>query len=190
MPRSLLFPIIASILFNVQAQDISFSRENLTFRIEDSFFYLNGTYFLRNEKAQSHEVTLFYPFPVDSLYGEVDSIILFNMNSNKEIKEYRTVPKGILFEIRVDSVTCLHISYRQKLLGNQARYILTTTRQWRKPLEEARYQLLVPQSLQIVTFSYPPDHMEETDGYTVYFWEKKSFLPGKDLDFTFRKEGP
>jgi hypothetical protein len=186
MLSRLILTICLLLPWKVFSQEIQFYRENLTFRIEDSCFMMSGLYYLRNLGDTSREIDLFYPLPHDSLHGSVDSILLFSVDTNEEITDFRRTKKGLLFTTKVDSTASLHISYRQKLLGSKARYILTTTKHWQQPLEKAEYHLIVPGNIRITSFSYPPDEKEETGMYIIYRWQREYFIPDRDMVFSFQ----
>lgn len=146
---------------------------------------MNGTYFLRRSNPSDTSLVLFYPFPADTIYSKPDSVFIFNLNAGKEITGYHQSNRGILFRTSLDSVTALLISYRQALRSNQARYILTTTQYWGRPLEQVTYRLITDGSLIITSFSYAPDRCETFGDKKICYWEKEHFMPLKDMIFSF-----
>ena len=85
----LIYFIILTII-PVLSQNIQFFREDLNFRLEENQFYVDGLYYFRNLTDQDVNRTLFYPFPADSIYGEVDSIFVVgfpqaDINTNLKI---------------------------------------------------------------------------------------------------------
>jgi hypothetical protein len=169
----------------VKAQHAEFYKEHIIFRIDHNYFYVNGEYYLRMTDTSAHPISLFYPFPTDSIYSKPDSILILNVNKNKFIHNYRTLKTGILFSVDLDSVTLLMISYRQHLSAQTARYILTTTQEWGKPLDEVSYELITPEEMKIDSFSYPPDNQQKIDSQIFYFWQKEYFWPENDMIFRF-----
>ena len=186
MYRSILLFVFHFSFFTFQGQDISFFKENITMKIEQDFFYVTGDYFLKTDKDSS--IVLVYPFPVDSLYGEVDSILIFNITGNKPIEILSKKKTGVLFraDFGKEKEIQLLIAYRQKLPGNKAEYILESTASWRKPLEQADYQLIVPADLEITRFSIQPDTFMEAGEEMVYYWTKKNYMPRVNMIFEFR----
>ena len=180
---TILVPLFTlhSSLFTIYAQDVSFYQENITMKIEPDFFYVSGTYYLRTVSDSS--IVLFYPFPLDSLYGEVDTLLIFNLNTNTKSEPLENRPNGSVFRVSFgnEKETAILISYRQKLLGNRAEYILTTTASWRKPLEQADYQLIVPDSLHITSFSYTPDKSQPIENEIIYYWSRRNFMPDRNM---------
>jgi hypothetical protein len=169
----------------LSAQNASFYKEHITFKIEEGYFYVNGEYFLRSNNHSGNSIALFYPFPTDTIYSPVDSLLIYDANNSKEISNYNMKNTGVSFHLELDSLTTVFISYRQKLKGSQARYILTTTKQWGKPFEEVTYELIAPADLKISSFSYPPDNQQKIENNMIYYWRKVNFMPARDMIFTF-----
>lgn len=182
----LLF-IIHSSLFTLHAQDISFFKENITMKIEQDYFYITGNYFLKTTGDQS--IILVYPLPVDSLYCEVDSINIFNLTTDEPVKILERKKDVAVFKLEFAEYkeVELLISYRQKLLGDRAEYILESTVSWRKPLEQADYQLIVPEGLEIINFSIAPGDSISAGEETIYYWSKKNYMPDRNMVFEFKR---
>ncbi|MCF8459077.1 MAG: hypothetical protein K9H62_24345 [Bacteroidales bacterium] len=173
---------------SLDAQNLNFFKESITFKIEKDHFFVNGEYFLKSPKSGNH--TLFYPFPVDDLYGEVDSVSIVDVGRQENLHPFNISTSGLFFSFIVDSLveTQLQISYRQKLLGHRAEYILITTQAWNKALEKVNYQLIVAPEISITDFSYPPDKTVNIGNETVYFWTKYNFMPQKNMVFNFQEK--
>ena len=175
------------LMFNANAQKLSFYKENITMKIDNNNFFVTGTYHLKGDSAAKH--LLMYPFPVDSaLYGVVDSIYVFDLTADQAIDFEKKTQRMIVFPIYFgfgNEITLL-ISYRQQLLDNQAEYILETTKTWRKPLARADFQLIVPYSIEVTGFSYPPDDIAPGDRETLFYWTKFDFMPEYNMILEFR----
>ncbi len=169
------------------AQQITFEKEDLNFTVKDGYFYVGGSYFVGCNNTNGKKI-LFYPFPIDSLYGLADSLIIMDMTHNKIIEPLRMTEKGALFDFLCDSlqITELHISYRQKLFSNQAEYILETTAAWGAPLKSAKYQFIIPDDLQIEFFSIKPDNHFEADNTIIYYWDKTNYMPDRNFVIRFK----
>ena len=79
----------------------------------------------------------------------------------------------------------VQISYRQKLLGTQAEYILRSTIAWKKPIEIANYELIMPKAIKLVKSQIAFDHFTDTGKEIVYYWEKRDFMPSENMIFLF-----
>jgi len=186
-----LFFVLINLFFlsNVASQNLQFYREDLTFEIKDNFFYVDGIYNFCNNGEKEIQQVLFYPFPVDSIYGVVDSINAFDVNAKTLNIITNIAEKGFYFKIKLQSygIGKYKISYRQKLLKNKAEYILVTTRKWGKPLERAQFKLITPVGLKIISISYKPDSIKQLNNKMFYYWNKKDFMPDRNMLFYFNK---
>jgi hypothetical protein len=82
--------------------------------------------------------------------------------------------------------TIYRIRYRQKVLSDSVKYILTSTNEWSHPLESAEYKLIVKNTFEINTFSYEPDQLYSIDGENIYYWNRQNFMPKSDMIFYLR----
>ena len=155
--------------------------------ITKGYFHVTGIYYLRSDR-NSNEI-LVYPYPVDSLYGAVDSIYIYNLTTDKKVTPLKTDLYKTVFNLDFPSPgdLVIQISYRQKLNGNRAEYILKSTIGWKKPLNQANYQLMVPSGFQISSFSMAPQDSIVTDQEVVYLWNKDNYIPSENLIFEYKK---
>lgn len=174
---SLFFP---PILFT---QNLQFYREDLIFEIKNGYFRVDGIYNFCNNGDKEIQQLLFYPFPIDSLYGEVDSISATDWNAKSKDIIISKTAKGFYFKIDIDGygVGKYKITYRQKLLKNKAEYILLTTQKWGTPFENSCYKLITPPNLNITSTSYTPDSIKQINNIRVFYWNKKNFMPDKNF---------
>ena len=156
MKKVILSSLFVFAITVVYSQQLSFYKEDLTFRIKNDTFYVSGNYYLKRKQISEKQTSLFYQVPTDSDYFPVDSACFFNITTNEIIQNIKKTSNGMIFPITIQNETILFISYQQKLKSNKAKYILTTTRYWRKPFEEVTYKLITPVELEILHFSYTP----------------------------------
>lgn len=176
-----LFPNI------VLSQYLQFYREDLTFEIKDGFFYVDGIYNFCNNGDNEIKQVLYYPFPLDSLYGGVDSINAIDVNAKSQKIILNITEKGFLFKIALNpyGIGKYKISYRQKLLKNKAEYILVTTQKWGTQFESSNYKLITSDNMKITSTSYIPDSTKQINDKEIYYWSKKDFMPDKNMIFYF-----
>jgi len=184
--------IIFILLFSfklVQAQDLQFYQEDLDFKIEGNYFYVDGLYYFRNTSSKVINRRLFYPFPQDETYGEVDSIFVINLQDSLAETNLRNNLKGSSFTINIkpDTIAIYRIFYRQELKGIKAEYILTTTQTWGSPFEQANYTLELPKEFSLDSISYIPDSLREEKEKYIFFWHKEDFMPNKNFEFNYKK---
>lgn len=187
MKRSVLILICLLSTFQLFGE-LRFYREDLHFTLTDSIFFVDGLYFLRNSSEQIYYQRLFYPFPQDSLYGKVDTVFCENISRSDSSRVMQWDQNGahLLVIIPAQDTTIARICYEQKLMGNEAEYILETTVLWGRGFEQAYYYLTFPKTITIDSLSYLPDELEETKEFYKLIWEKKDFLPLKNFIVKFK----
>ena len=77
------------------------------------------------------------------------------------------------------------VRYEQMLLKPNVKYILTTTRAWKRPLERARFTVIVPATFEEVSLSYPPDSVCLRGNRAFYYLYKSNFSPETDLEISW-----
>jgi hypothetical protein len=185
MRTPFLFLIFISLCNYGSSQGLNFYKENITMKIDPGYFHVTGIYYLKSDRI-ANEI-LVYPYPVDSLYGAVDSICIYNMTTNKLVKPLKTDSYKTIFNIDFPQAgeQVIQISYRQKLTGNRAEYILKSTIGWKKTLDQANYQLIVPSAFQISNFSIVPQDSIVTSQEIIYLWNKNNYMPAENLIFSY-----
>lgn len=173
----------------VIAQRTEFYKEDLHFYLEPNYFITEGFYYFSNNDSANNNHIIFYPFPTGNKYGKVDSVSVFDNTFKKEISfSQQKNNTGISFPLTLEGYGFrkIKIVYRQRLYGNIAEYILTTTKNWGKPLETANYSLTIPVKIRIDSLSYPADSVKFDNKRNTYYWNKKNFLPKENFMIYFR----
>ena len=188
MKHIIIFILLFSFKF-VQAQDLQFYQEDLDFKIEENYFYVDGLYYFRNLSNKVIKRRLFYPFPQDKVYGKVDSIFVINIQDPLKETDLRNNIKGSSFTIHIepDTIAIYRIGYRQELKETKAEYILTTTQTWEIPFEQVNYTLEFPKEFSLDSISYMPDSLREESEKYIFFWHKENFMPDKNFEINFNK---
>jgi hypothetical protein len=186
---SVLF-IILFISITIDCQPIEFFREDIAFTIQDSLFCVDGIYHFWNITDKPVTKILYYPFPQDGLYGIVDSALIYNLTDSIPVKIIRRKENGVSFKVSLEPFRLgkYNIFYRQKLYGNKAEYILTTTKYWEKPLQVANFQLEIPNHIKIDSLSYEPDSIYVNKGISKYFWQRNDFMPDRNFIILFDRK--
>lgn len=167
-------------------QRADFFKEDLTFRLDNVYFDVDGYYWFTNHSDKPVISNIFYPFP-HYAGGEIDSIRLYSISAGQKPKYRKEGNNGISFILYIAPLDTVlfQIGYRQKLISDSAVYILKTTKGWGKPIDRAEYKLIVPDYLTIKNFSYKPDKTYKIENNTIYYWKKLNFMPNEDMIFYF-----
>lgn len=138
-----------------------FDSELVRISIDGDSVEVDGLYRFLCTPPESQGTALLYPFPFDSLLGGARMVSLelrthgqaWRPIAYKEIPK-RWVARWFIPPYRADTLEVRAV-YRQQLLASYARYIVTTTRDWRRPLSRAVSEIHLPEKARPVEFSYP-----------------------------------
>lgn len=173
---------------------ILFDSEWIRLSVVGDTLEVRGTYILRCQGRTGAQISLFYPFPEDSLLGGARMVSLrasvdgidagaWSWEETPGISgvHWRTPP------CTGDTIT-MEAVYRQKLATSYARYIVTTTRGWHRPIRRARFDIHLPAGAAAPEFSYPFEAREDSLGRR-YTYEAESFYPDRDIVVRWRRGG-
>lgn len=180
-----LAPLKDANVHDIKTEDVNleFYKENITIAVSKNNTVVNGLYYFTcNEQT---DVSLFYPFPVDSSHEYPYAINVKELDKGNV--PFRAVNNGIIFNLSLDAdeTKVVNISYTQTITTNNTKYILTTTKTWKKGLTEAEYVINVPKSLKNLHISYQPDEIHEEGTTTIYIIKKENFMPTKDINISW-----
>lgn len=166
-------------------QNLEFYREDIVFILNKNFVETDAAYHFCNVGESDIKTVLFYPFP-DNTLKLIDSIKIEDLRTNVSIP-FRKADSGLYFMIYVKAFaqSAYKVYFRQNLKDGHFKYILTTTSTWRRPLDQASYELHVPISISIDTLSYSPDTSFTSQKTQYFMWKKKDFMPDKDFEVFF-----
>lgn len=186
LPLFLIAGFFLNSTCTVRAQGgLSFDEEYLTFTLSRNSFQVNGIYVFSAKEITEHSIL--YPFPVDAVFGNAYDIKVKNVSMGTSVPYIMEKDSaGIRFHTIISGSSQFQIGYKQLLKSNRVRYILTTTKSWNKPLKFADYKLVVDSGIVITSFSMEPQKRIVQGGKTVYFWQKKDFMPNTDFEVQFK----
>lgn len=174
------------IVNSLSAQRIDFYREKIEMKINKASFKITGTYYFANKDNKEHSLTIYYPFVIDNVTSFPDSISVVYLDGKEQ--EFIKRKNGISFTLYItENDTLIYkIHYRQKIISKKAEYILTTTKTWKEPFENAEYVITIPDQLD-VEYIYPkPDIIEKGNDSIIYKSEKQNFMPDENLKVLWR----
>jgi hypothetical protein len=143
---------------------------------------IQGTYYFLNNDTSTMSTVIYYPFPVDSslLYPHYISVVRL---SNHEKISYIQKQEGISwYQITPPGSTdSIQVTYRQKTRKTNGRYILTTTQDWQRPLEQAAFTVITPDNITLSYWSFQYDSVSMRNGRMYYYSFQKNFFPNSDM---------
>ena len=174
---------------------VTFDSEWIRLSIVGDSVEVRGRYFLLCRNGTGEQISLFYPFPEDSLMEGARMVSLQGWVGGRNVgamtwTDSRGAPgvRWVTPPCTADSIA-IEAVYRQKLTSTYARYIVTTTQDWRRPLRFARFEIRLPAEAAPVEFSFPFEEREDSEG-RYYGFETTDFLPDRDVIVRWKILGP
>ncbi|OQX92936.1 MAG: hypothetical protein B6D58_00470 [candidate division Zixibacteria bacterium 4484_95] len=173
---------------------VDFFKEEIILSISDSLVSVEGIYYFFNHTDREMVFPVIFPFYVDSLSSYPHFIDAYIDDGDKTIKlEYKHTGfnKGIRLGIplKPKEVTVWNIDYKQRLKSHHAKYILTSTGIWGKPLKEATYCFIVPEDIMDVKIWPDADTVYTVKETRVYKAIRRNFMPTKDMEISWNGNG-
>jgi hypothetical protein len=126
---------------------------------------------------------------VDARLRYPDSI---HVSSSTEANSlaYRPDSNGIFLSLPFlpEQLITLTVFYSQKTLADQFEYILTSTREWSRPLQFASYIIQIPEDKEVTHLSLDYQEIKYQDNYRIYYISRSDFMPSENLKITWREQ--
>lgn len=183
----LLFSFSICTLYAIGSLD--FTGESLVFKLSANEFKVSGDYRFSNYSSEDVTQTIYFPIPTDSTAHPATKIKikLLKPLPGQNCKLMAINPHGFWFELTLPAKTIAvcHISYRQKLRGNSAKYVLMSTQSWGKPLEDVKYVFYACKNIKLKSISLPDPVVKTGIFSKKYTWEYKNYSPEQDFIVEF-----
>ena len=196
-PIKALDVILASffVLFAVYAgtnvfSPVRFDREKIDVFITGGQIHVRGFYHYRNRLPLPLTFSLGLPFPVDSMHAAPSTYSVSEVSPDgSAIREIATrkYHRNVVFRLFFwpSGEKWIGVDYRQQVAAPNARYILLTTRKWKRPLEWGEYALHLGNAYELGVSNY--NLQKSTDGPGMsYCFIKQNFLPAEDWVFSWK----
>jgi hypothetical protein len=170
---------------------LQFHSERICITVLGDSVEVNGFYRFLANAGPGQAVTLAFPYPQDSLLGGAETLRLEEIDPDGSRRDLRfqelPANRGAAWFLEVPAGDTLLVEtvYRQHLRSCFARYIVTTTGLWKRPLHHARFEVALPPEIDSPTFSYPFE--PQTNGEPkVWVFEASEFLPERDIEIRWK----
>ena len=184
-----LFFILFLLSVSLNAQNIIFQGEYIEIKIAEGQVQVIGTYHFYNFAPYPVQRTMYYPFVVDQRLEYPDSISA-SLSTADHSLSYRPDSNGIFLSVPFlpeQSIT-LTVFYSQKTLSNQFEYILTTTREWHRPLQFADYLIQIPKDSELAYLSLDYQEIKYHGNYKIYYIRRSDFMPSENLKIFWKEK--
>ena len=155
---------------------VSFTEEQIDVVVYPDHVEVSGRYVYRNRFPFAVVQGLSIPLPVDEDQPLPIFVAAWHGTGEEPIP-LRYVLGRHRFELRFAAGEEIHlrVDYRQQAPSGTARYILTTTRPWRRPLRRGVYRAFA-KGVTLTSSSYPLE--ADSDGASSFV--REDFMPSRD----------
>lgn len=153
---------------------------------------VTGLYQYTNHSALPAVLTLGIPFPVDAEHPAPEWFLLAEATDEGGVIR-ELLPYGDARDLRVRLLFApreskwLRLDYEQKAHASNGRYLLTTTRAWRRPIARAEFTLRLAAPLELAESNYALQPVPSTRDRKVYGFRAVDFYPHRDWEFAWRE---
>lgn len=164
-----------------RSPSVHFAREEVALAVRPDTVEVRANYHFKVRASRPFSALVFYPFPLDSFHSWPDSIWTGGL-------PFQFADSGVMLRLDLPArgEDSLFVYYRQPHHGAEARYIVTTTRKWRRPIDLARFTVTVPAAFEDVALTHTPDSAARQAGAVTYYITRRAFWPDSDIVVRWR----
>jgi hypothetical protein len=172
---------------HAEARRPYFAAEDVTITLSPTRAKVEGIYRFRNPAEEKQTLKLLYPFARGPALGEPENVAVRDA-AGREVP-FSWNRRDVAFEITMPprGEAEVAVSYEQSCRGDEFTYVLTSTRRWRRPLENASFAVEVPPQLAPLNGSYELEEVASREGVVRYELQRDEFYPDVDLNLRWRR---
>ena len=186
----LLLPglLLAQSQFAFEGEVLDFSLEKTSPESDTLLWIVSGRFYLSNLHHEALSRLIWFPVPASDSVGVAEdvSISLIEPVDSMSVELLYQNQRGFGFRLDLParSFAGVKISYRQKISGSEARYVLLTANSWGRPLPSSEINLTLGQGITLTDLPYPDPIVSLDTQNSNYRWTFLDF--GPDRDFVVR----
>lgn len=169
---------------------IRFYREYVTVEPSHDSTRVSALYYFRNDSDRRVKQGIKYPFPVDRFHLYPRVVRVWE-KSGDDLRPMGFVhrDRNVLWSMELGprEEKVIRVDYTQGIRQPRAIYIVTTTSEWKRPIELAEFEFRVPAGLDSVNLSFEPDRRTVEGDTIVYYTKYIDFMPEADLVVTWKE---
>ena len=179
--------LIITAFTQLSAQNPIFYKERVELHINKDNCRLTGTYYFKNNGTLPVDKMIYYPISQKHNLSKPDSISVVDLNHNNIIP-HAYYQDGISFSLFIPAIeqVVYQVIYCQKTPDQKMEYILSTTKSWNRPLENAEFIIKLNSGLSLESLSMEYEYKKLSDNYTSYFISRYNFMPDSNLFIEWR----
>lgn len=180
--------------FSGQFTPVRFDQERIAVEVERGRLRVTGLYHYHNRSRLPAWLTLGVPFPVDADHPAPDDFFLSEAGEDgRSLAPLPSVRRGdegrLRLFFRPGEGKWIRLDYSQASGVPAGRYLLTTTRAWRRPIAQASFSLRLPPGVELVTSNYALTPSLEAGPGRTYTFSRTEFYPDADWRFAWQEPG-
>jgi hypothetical protein len=185
-----LAPAVAGAAGNPSVGRLEFDSEVILIDVRSDVVEVTGTYHFRVVGGAVPAQPMLYPYPEDPLLGQARTQRLEWQRPDGRwvpLAFEELPPRGVRWRLPASEADTLTVRtvYRQATRSTYARYIVTTTQAWGRPLRKARFEVRLPPGARDPEFSHP--FRPKGPSVRVWTYEATDFLPREDIVVRYRR---
>ncbi len=174
---------------------VRFDRERIDVQVNRGRIHVTALYHYANASRLPAVLTLRNPFPTDSDHPRPDSFWLSEAaEDGQDLAELPVAVRGDDVSFRLffhpGEAKWIRLDYDQPTRVANGRYLLVTTRAWRRPIGRGDYFLRLPLGVELASSNYPLKRAPEAGGHNIYHFARADFYPDQDWVFAWRDFKP
>jgi hypothetical protein len=186
--------VVAVYFFSGYFTTVRFERERIQVQVGRGAVRISGLYEYRNRSWLPAVLTLGVPFPADQAHPAPAFPLLTEAvdGGGPVLIPYTSRGGEVRFRLffRPQEVKRVRLEYEQPARLPNGRYLLTTTRAWRRPIEDASFTLLLPRCYALAASNYPLTALSAPGGRAAFSFSRDQFYPDRDWEFAWEERQP
>ncbi len=171
---------------------VQFDRERIDIEAGKGRVRVMGLYLYTNASRLPAILNFKVPFPIDRNHPPPEWFALYESNSEgRLLADIMPVVRGNVVAFRLifrpREAKWIRFDYVQPARTASGRYLLTTTRAWRRPLERADFTLHLPASCRLIASNYPATTRISEGAAQTFAFSKTDFFPDHDWEFIWQE---
>jgi hypothetical protein len=162
---------------------IRFPEEQIDIEVYPDYVWVKGTYTYKNPLPFPVTQGFTIPLPVDADHPEPVQLTAKVLTPHeKPIRlKYLLGRHRFSLKFRTNEKITVSVAYRQQAPAKNGRYILLSTKAWRRPLNHGLYRMFL-KNVRMTSSNY---RLNKSDTYL--FFQKENFMPPEDWIFSWEE---
>lgn len=180
------FLIVHSLLTSRdEATSCTFAAKEVTIALSPDQARVRGVYTFRNDGDEDASLAVTYPFAASEALGPAENVAVSD-GAGLDVP-FAWVDGMISFDVEVPAGgrADVVVTFEQRCTADRFTYIVTTAREWGRPLDSARFVVETPATLGPVVSTYPLERLADDGAVVRYAFNTENFYPEEELTLSW-----